>query len=121
MRTGSCSKTRTMTHRKVEVARDHVKTLIGTSARRAVVELIWNALDAGGRIVDVTLRKNDLSSIETIEVADEGPGIRPDELPEAFGSIGDSKKVRERTNPEGRDYHGREGKGRFRALPPVSG
>ncbi len=105
-----------MSHRKVEVARDHVKSLIGGSPLKAVVELIWNSLDAGGPLVDVTLRANDLSSIDTIEVTDQGPGIPPDELPEAFGKIGNSKKVRERTNPDGRDYHGKEGKGRFKAL-----
>jgi DNA topoisomerase VI subunit B len=104
-----------MSH-KVEVARDHVQTLIGGSPFKAVVELIWNALDAGVPLVDVTLRANDLSSIDTIEVADQGPGIPPEELPEAIGKIGNSKKVRERENPDGRDNHGKEGKGRFKAL-----
>ncbi len=105
-----------MTHNKVEVARDHVQTLIGGSPYKAVVELVWNALDAGGPLVDVTLRANDLSSIDTIEVADQGRGIPPEELPEAFGKIGNSKKARERENPDGRGYHGKEGKGRFKAL-----
>lgn len=105
-----------MSQHKVEVARDHVQTLIGNSPLKAVIELIWNGLDAGGQVVDVTLRENDLGSVDTIEVADEGPGIPPHELKEGFGSIGNSKKVRERTNPAGREYHGREGKGRFRAL-----
>lgn len=105
-----------MSHHKVEVASDHVQTLIGGSPYKAVVELIWNALDAGGPLVDVTLRANGLSSIDTIEIADHGPGIPPEELPEAFGKIGNSKKVRERENPDGRGYHGKEGKGRFKAL-----
>ncbi len=105
-----------MSHQRVQVARDHVQTLIGSSPHRAVVELIWNALDAGGRLVDVTLRQNQLGGIATIEVADEGRGIPPEELPAAFGNIGDSPKLRQKTNADGREYHGREGKGRFRAL-----
>lgn len=105
-----------MNQNKVQAEADHVQSLVGTSAHRAVVELLWNALDAGGSVVDVTLRENDIGSIEAIEIADEGRGIPPEELRAAFGGIGGSQKVRQKSNSDGREYHGREGKGRFRAL-----
>ena len=105
-----------MPRRKVQVGRDHVQRLMGTSPQKAIEELIWNALDAGGNRVEVTLRMNDLGAVERLTVADRGPGIRPDELERAFGAIGNSLKVEKKTNPDNRAYHGREGKGRFKAL-----
>lgn len=105
-----------MPRRKVQVGRDHVQRLMGTSPQKAIEELIWNALDAGGNRVEVTLHMNDLGAVERLSVADRGPGIRPDELERAFGAIGNSLKVEKKTNPDNRAYHGREGKGRFKAL-----
>lgn len=89
---------------------------MGTSPQKAVEELIWNALDAGGNRVDVKLWLNDLGAVDRLEVADRGPGIRSDELDRAFGSIGNSIKIERKVNPDQRAYHGREGKGRFKAL-----
>lgn len=105
-----------MRRHKVEVGRDHVQRLMGTSPQKAVEELIWNALDAGGERVDVSLQMNELGAVNRLEVADRGPGIRPDDLERAFGAIGNSVKVERKVNPEQRAYHGREGKGRFKAL-----
>ena len=105
-----------MERRKVEVGRDHVQKLIGTSPMRAVHELIWNGLDAGGNRVDVQVRCNALGAADRLEVIDHGPGIARAELEVAFGKIGDSSKAKRPTNTEGRAFHGREGKGRFRSL-----
>lgn len=105
-----------MARRKVEVGRDHVQRLMGTSPLKAVEELIWNALDAGGDRVEVQLHFNELGAIDRLEVSDKGAGIRPVELERAFGAIGNSMKVEKKVNPDNRAYHGREGKGRFKAL-----
>jgi hypothetical protein len=105
-----------MNRRKVEVGRDHVQRLMGTSPQKAIEELIWNALDAGGDRVEVTLRFNELGAVSRLEVADRGPGIKPDDIDRSFGSIGNSTKVERKINPDQRAYHGREGKGRFKAL-----
>jgi len=104
-----------MNRRKVEVGRDHVQRLMGTSPQKAIEELIWNAVDAGGDHVDVKLQI-DLGVVNRLEVIDRGPGIKPDDLERAFGSIGNSTKVERKVNPDQRAYHGREGKGRFKAL-----
>ncbi len=105
-----------MTRRKVDVASDHIERLISASPLKAVEELIWNAFDAGGNRVEVILTLNDLGSADVVEVVDAGPGITPSELDRAFGAIGGSVKPENKVNPDGRAYHGREGKGRFKAL-----
>lgn len=105
-----------MPQRKVQLGRDHANSLIGASPLSAVQELIWNALDAGGTRVEVVLRLNSLGSVDRLEVVDYGPGILPDELDRAFGAIGNSSKAERKVNPDGRAYHGRQGKGRFKAL-----
>jgi len=105
-----------MPRRKVQVSRDHVQRLTTTSPQKAVEELIWNALDAGGDRVDVKLQLNELGAVSRLEVSDRGPGIKPGELDRAFGAIGNSVKLERKVNPDQRAYHGREGKGRFKAL-----
>ena len=105
-----------MARKRVKVGRDHVQGLIGTSPQKAIEELIWNALDAGGDRVEVKLRFNAMSALDRLEVIDRGPGIQPAELDRAFGNIGNSIKAQQPTNADGRAYHGWEGKGRFKAL-----
>lgn len=105
-----------MTKRQVNVSRDHVQTLTKAAPIKAIAELLWNALDAGGTTVEVRMRLNELNAVTQLEVVDHGPGIPPSELEHAFGRIGDSFKPKTKLNNEGRVYHGREGKGRFRAL-----
>ncbi len=105
-----------MTRKRVKVGRDHVQRLIGTSPQKAIEELIWNAFDAGGNRVEVKLRFNNMSGVDRLDIIDWGPGILPTELDRAFGNIGNSIKAQKQTNPDDRAYHGREGKGRFKAL-----
>ena len=105
-----------MARKRVQVSRDHVQQLIGTSPQKAIEELIWNALDAGGARVEVKLRLNKMGGVDRVQVIDRGPGILPTELDRAFGNIGNSIKAQQHTNADGRAYHGREGKGRFKAL-----
>ena len=54
-----------MSRLKLQVGPDHVNRQIGKSPQRAVFELIWNALDAGGSLVNVTLRVNNFGAIDT--------------------------------------------------------
>lgn len=105
-----------MAKRRVNVSRDHVQTLTMAAPIKAIAELVWNAVDAGGTKAEVRVRLNEMSAVQRLEVVDHGPGIPPHELEQAFGRIGDSVKPKEKLNSEGRVYHGREGKGRFKAL-----
>ena len=102
----------------VVVGADHIDSL--ARARKpllAVVELIWNALDADAKNVAVILTPNGLSGLESIQIEDDGIGISPDEFDLGFGQLGDSWKSRTaRTKILGRALHGRKGVGRYRAL-----
>ncbi|KHK02481.1 ATP-binding protein [Desulfovibrio sp. TomC] len=100
----------------VKTTQDHLDRLSRSNPTTAIVELIWNALDAGGSAVEVTFETSNLGGISAIEVKDFGDGIDPSELDSSFGKIGDSlKKIRTRT-PEGRTVHGSLGQGRFKAF-----
>jgi hypothetical protein len=105
-----------MARKHVNVAKDHIDRLAKTSALSAVEEMIWNALDAGSRRVETQLQMNDMGGVQNIEIVDHGTGIAVGELEQAFGSLGESKKNKQRETGDGRRLHGREGRGRFKAL-----
>jgi len=60
----------------LEAGEDHVERLAHENDPvRAVVELIWNAVDAEATEVDVSFEKNELDAITTVIVTDNGHGI----------------------------------------------
>lgn len=101
---------------QVETTQDHLDRISRTNPATALVELIWNALDAGGTSVDISFETNTLGGISAIEVKDCGSGINPDELEFTFGKIGGSLKQTRTRTPEGRTVHGALGQGRFKAF-----
>lgn len=98
---------------EVQVTNEHLQKLINLSPVKALSELIWNSLDADATEVYITFEKNLLGGIGQILVEDNGHGISFNEIEEAFGRLGDSKKLRIITSPLGRQYHGKLGQGRF--------
>ncbi len=105
-----------MERHSVEISNDHLIRQSQCAPETAIEELIWNALDAGGDRVTVRFIRNDLNLLESIEVEDHGSGIHFDDLPRAFGTIGKSLKNERPKTREGRVCHGREGRGRFKAI-----
>ena len=105
-----------MARSHVNVGKDHIQRLAKTNPLAAIEELIWNALDSGSKRVETTLRMNDMGGVQNVEIIDYGSGISVDELEQAFGNLGESKKVKQKETPDGRELHGREGRGRFKAL-----
>lgn len=85
---------------------------------RAVIELIWNSIDAEASDVVVRFERDQaLEGITAVVVEDDGHGISVDEVPGSFGYIGDSWKSRtERTKNDKRRLHGSRGEGRLRAF-----
>lgn len=103
-------------HFKVEVQEDHLERLATARPVQAVAELMWNAVDADATKVDVVVEANELG-MQSITVRDNGHGIFHNEVADLFGQLGGSWKAHgSRSKTKSRMLHGKEGKGRFKAL-----
>lgn len=87
------------------------------SPELAVSELVWNSLDADAKSVCLSIRRDvvDGPPVRLIAI-DDGHGMAPHEIDDAFGSHRTSRKSTVRTTPQGRPMHGRSGRGRFRSF-----
>lgn len=101
-----------------QVESDHLQKLIGpTRPLHAVVELIWNGLDADAGRVEVEIDRTDMDAVDRVVVADDGDGMTPEECARYFERLGGSWKPQQRqTRSETRVLHGSDGKGRYRAF-----
>lgn len=101
---------------KIEVQKDHLQTLSRSAPIPAIAELIWNALDADATQVRITTSR-DAVGLVTIVVDDNGHGITYKESEDLFTKLGGSWKAGDQISKgKGRMLHGKEGKGRFKAL-----
>ena len=100
----------------VNVANDFLAGLAKASARTAIAELCWNALDADAENVTVTLDTDELGTPIRLSIEDDGTGIPHDRGALAFGAVGASWKRDTARSESQRALHGQNGKGRFRAF-----
>ncbi|NJO35235.1 MAG: DNA mismatch repair protein [Rhodospirillales bacterium] len=104
------------THYKVEVQRDHLEKLASARPIQALAELVWNALDADATDVRIEIDSTDFG-MQSVAVRDNGHGIPHRDVPKLFGQLGGSWKTHgSRSKTMSRMLHGKEGKGRFKAL-----
>lgn len=103
---------------RLEAADDHVQKLAHENDPvRAVVELVWNSLDADAHHVVVALHRNDTDVVIGVEVTDDGHGMAPEDIATEFKWVGNSwKRTALRSKEEGRPLHGKLGRGRLRAF-----
>lgn len=99
----------------IQVAKDHLERLTRASGSSALMELIWNSLDADATSIQIRTKEGSLG-IVGITVEDNGNGIKYDDAQTIFGTLGGSMKKSRRTSPKDRKLHGEEGKGRFKSL-----
>jgi len=100
----------------IGVEKDHIESLTRASGITAISELIWNSLDADSTEIKIEYIKNKLGGFENLSVIDNGLGIEYAKAQEVFGRLGGSEKKQTNTSPNGRHYHGKEGKGRYKSL-----
>jgi hypothetical protein len=84
---------------------------------RAIVELVWNSIDAEATSVTVALERTSMDAIDKVIVEDDGHGITSDEVASTFGRIGGSWKALSEKSKTGKRYlHGKLGEGRLRVF-----
>lgn len=102
---------------KLTIQNDLISKLGKTTLVDALIELIWNALDADALNVKVVFKGNGLDSLESIQIIDDGEGINFNNAKDIFKNLGGSlKKNKIKTEKYGRFLHGKEGKGRLKSL-----
>jgi hypothetical protein len=95
---------------------NHHLEALAASPRPAILELIFNALDADATRIEVQLARQELEGIVDIRVIDNGHGMTHEEARAAFELLGGSWKQEGATSKGlGRGLHGNSGQGRFRA------
>ena len=104
-------------HIYVQAQADHIASLAKAAPISAIEELVWNALDADARQVQVDLITNALGAVEAVRISDDGTGIDVLKADSTFGSLGGSwKRLGTETPGARRRLHGRHGRGRFKAF-----
>lgn len=98
------------------VEKDHIESLTKANGINAISELVWNALDADATVVEIEYDLNSIGTYGYIRVKDNGHGLTYSKAQEVFGKLGGSEKKLLAQSPNGRVFHGKEGKGRYKAL-----
>lgn len=98
----------------IAVQSDFMQQQASASPIQALSECIWNGLDADAGLVEVEFVRGPLG-LERIIIRDNGSGITREKAPELFSKLGDSWKRRRGRTDSGRELHGSEGRGRYKA------
>lgn len=100
----------------VEVQSDHLEKITRAKPVHALAELIWNGLDADADRVSISFEHNAIGSLDRVTVRDNGMGLPRADAPECFRKLGGSWKKARAITHGGRNIHGQEGRGRFKAF-----
>src|SRR5262245_37276275 len=102
----------------IEAKDDHVLRLAYRDQPvAAIIELVWNSLDAEAHYVNVVIERDGLDAVERVRVEDDGHGIAPEAVPSAFEHLGGSWKAAAKLSPNlKRRMNGSKGQGRVRGF-----
>jgi len=78
----------------------------------AVAEYIWNGFDAAASVIDIYFESNEIDTIHSLSISDNGSGIDYDLLKETFGHFNDSIK-KASFQKSSSFIKGNKGRGRF--------
>ena len=96
------------------VEKDHIESLTKANGINALAELLWNSLDADASEVKIEYVPTKLGNYEYIKIIDNGHGLTYEKAQDVFSRLGGSEKKLKTQSPNGRQYHGKEGKGRYK-------
>lgn len=100
----------------IGVETDHIDSLTKSNGMNALAELIWNSLDADASEIKVKYKPNPILGYDFIKISDNGHGLTYQKAQEVFSRLGGSEKKTKSQSPQGRQYHGKQGKGRYKSL-----
>lgn len=100
---------------EVKIQEDYLQKQTKTNPINAIAELIWNSLDADATSIKVNFEQDEIR-IDKIIVIDNGHGLSLKDAEDYFQKIGGSYKRTRLKTATNRLYHGKEGKGRYRAF-----
>ena len=79
--------------------------------KEAIAEYLWNAFDANASSVAIEFTSNEIDTIDSIAIVDNGHGIDYENLDSTFGNFLDS--IKSNSFQRSSYSHGNKGKGRF--------
>lgn len=100
----------------IGVEKDHIESLTKANGTNSLAELLWNSLDADATEIRVDFKRTKLGGYDYIRISDDGHGLTYEKAQDIFSRIGGSEKKIKSQSPNGRHYHGKEGKGRYKSL-----
>jgi hypothetical protein len=103
-----------VTRVRVAVQSDFMQQQARATPIQALSECVWNGLDADADLVEVEFERGALG-LDRIVIRDNGTAMTREQAPELFSKLGDSWKRRHGRTESGRELHGSEGRGRYKA------
>lgn len=97
---------------KAQITSNSIKQSgLPTDFKKAISEYIWNGFDADATEIEINFDYNDINSILSFSISDNGHGVDFSNLDETFGYFLDSNKSK--SFDQNRFLKGKKGKGRF--------
>ena len=85
-----------------------------TNPLNAIQEIIWNSIDGGAKTIKITINNNELGSIDSMTIEDDGDGFSTGDIQNDISNLSTSNKRNKTHSPEGRLYHGKRGEGVYK-------
>lgn len=100
---------------EIQLGGDGVKSILSAySPQESIAEYIWNGFDAGATSIDISYEENELGSLNSIAIVDNGSGIPQGLLSVKFKPFHESEKALNKTDSRHHSLvHGKNGVGRL--------